>query len=81
MTVPITGYAESAGTLGLLVTIEGTIGDVNCDAVIDLTDVSVLYRWLLNRTGPNDYLNFSDVNGDYETNLRDVAALFNLVCA
>ena len=54
-------------------------GDVNCDGVVNIADVTVLIDYLLGNV-PEDFdTNAADVNGDGLINIADVTALIDLL--
>ena len=54
-------------------------GDVNCDGVVNIADVTVLIDYLLGNV-PEDFdTNAADVNGDSLINIADVTALIDLL--
>ena len=58
---------------------EGTMGDVNCDGNVDISDVVALIGYVLN--GGNDQVNtaYADLNNDNEINISDIVALINII--
>lgn len=54
-----------------------TVGDMNCDGIINVGDVVYLINYLYRGGSPPDSLNLADVNGDCEVNVGDVVYLLN----
>ncbi len=58
----------------------GLLGDVNCDGVVNFSDVSALYMFLANLSelSAQGVVN-AEINGDGMVNFSDVAALYKLL--
>ena len=54
-------------------------GDVNCDGVVNIADVTVLIDYLLGNNTATINLLAADVNGDSVINIADVTALIDLL--
>ena len=72
-------YSDSGGVGTILTNLSGdsTVGDVNGDGRVNVSDVSALINMILGLT-PMDS-NLADVNGDGRVNVSDVSALINII--
>ena len=79
----ITGFVAKYKTQLQFIPVEvkdeaaGTLGDINADGEINVSDVTALINKIL---GTSDYSNeVCDINGDGEINVSDVTALINMI--
>lgn len=79
----ITGFVAKYKTQLQFIPVEvkdeaaGTLGDINGDGEINVSDVTALINKIL---GTSDYSNeVCDINGDGEINVSDVTALINMI--
>ena len=79
----ITGFVAKYKTQLQFIPVEvkdeaaGTLGDINGDGEINVSDVTALINKIL---GASDYSNeVCDINGDGEINVSDVTALINMI--
>lgn len=79
----ITGFVAKYKTQLQFIPVEvkdeaaGTLGDINGDGEINVSDVTTLINKIL---GTSDYSNeVCDINGDGEINVSDVTALINMI--
>ena len=79
----ITGFVAKYKTQLQIIPVEvkdeaaGTLGDINGDGEINVSDVTALINKIL---GTSDYSNeVCDINGDGEINVSDVTALINMI--
>ena len=56
-----------------------TMGDVNGDGAVNVTDVTLLVNHILGNANDNFIFANADVNKDKEINITDVTALVNLI--
>ncbi len=90
----VTGYtpdqAVVSGTMGaanVTVTVTytknavtGLLGDVNCDGVVDFSDVTDLFAFLMNtKLLTDEGLGNADLNGDGVITMDDVSALYTMI--
>lgn len=56
------------------------LGDVNCDGVVNVTDVTLLINYLMGGPTPNPFSKFNaDTSNDNTLNVTDVTTLINMV--
>ena len=63
-----------------LSSIDGNLGDINQDFVIDILDVVILINFVIGNTEPSSYQFYlSDINSDNNIDVLDVVTLVNLI--
>jgi hypothetical protein len=56
-----------------------SVGDVNNDRSIDVTDVTLLVNYILGNVNSSFIVDNADVNGDGEITVADVTSLVNII--
>ncbi|MBO4820363.1 MAG: C10 family peptidase [Prevotella sp.] len=63
----------------MLLPLASLIGDINGDATINISDITTLVDYILERPCTNINISNADVNGDGEINVIDMTCLVNIV--
>lgn len=72
-------YANCYKLINVVDKMPGTLGDLNHDGVINVSDVTALINMILGTSAPQ--LDIADMNGDGIINVSDVTALINIILA
>ena len=75
-TSQVSAYADLHG---IVTEKQVTLGDVNMDGLVNITDVTALINFLLSGSTSGIDVDAADVNGDTNINISDVTALINLL--
>ena len=59
---------------------EGSIlGDANNDGFVNISDVTVIINYILNKNPEGFVIDNADANGDHLINMSDVTAIINII--
>ena len=66
-------------TLALKDAVSGIIGDANEDGAVNVSDITAIINYILQKNPSPFNLENADVNGDGEVNVMDVTAIINMI--